>query len=71
MIILQIQIIASKNIYTVGPLIFACLNFRNFFILGLFTKYRNLEFSFFFSSAIIKLIFKRFLYLQIYHPRKK
>ena len=46
---------------TVDLVIFACLNFREFLIWGLFTKFRIREF--FFSSAIIIIIFVRFLNL--------
>ena len=46
---------------TVDLVIFAYSNFRGFLILRLFTKFRIREFSFFFSSAIIKIIFTRFL----------
>ena len=38
--------------HTVDLVIFACLNLREFLILGLFTKFRIREFFFFFSSAI-------------------
>ena len=41
---------------TVDPVIFASLNFREFLILGLFTKFRIREFSFFCSSATIIII---------------
>ena len=54
---------------TVNLVIFACLNFREFLILGLFTKFRIHEFSFFFSSAIIVIIFARFLNSRICPPR--
>ena len=37
----------------VDLIIFACLNFPEFSILGLFTKFRIREFSIFFISAII------------------
>ena len=39
--------------YTVDPVIFACFNIGEFLILGLFTKFRIREFSFFSSSVII------------------
>ena len=55
-------------IYSVDLVIFACLNFRKFLILGLFAKLSIREFSFFFSSAIIIIIFARFLNSRIY-PR--
>ena len=50
---------------TVDLVIFACLNFREFLILELFTIFLFREFSFFFSSAIIKIIFARFLNWRI------
>ena len=53
---------------TVGLIIFKCLNFREFLILGLFTNIRIHEFSFFFghvSSTIIIIIFARFLNSRI------
>ena len=51
--------------YTVDQVIFACLNFREFLILGPFTKFKIREFSFFFSSSIIIIIFARFLNSRI------
>ena len=42
--------------YTVDLVIFACLNFREFPIWGPFTNFRIREYSFFFSTAIIKII---------------
>ena len=54
---------------TVDLVIFACYNFREFLILGLFTKLRIHEFSFFISSAIIIIIFTRFLNSRICPPR--
>ena len=39
--------------HTVDLVIFARLHFREFLFLGLFTKLRIREFSFFFTSAII------------------
>ena len=45
---------------TVYLVIFACSNIREFLILGLFTKFRIREFSFFFRSDIIIVIFARF-----------
>ena len=51
--------------YTVDLVILSCLNFREFLILGLFTKLRIHEFSFFFSDAIIKIIFAIFLISRI------
>ena len=51
--------------YTVDLVIFACLNFRKFPILGLFTKFRIGEFAFVFSSNIIRIIFARFLNSRI------
>ena len=48
--------------------IFACLNFREFLIFGLFTKLRIPEF--FFSSAIIIIILARFLNSRISPSRE-
>ena len=56
--------------YTVDLVISAGLNFREFLILGLFTKFRISEFFFFFSSAIIIIIFARFLNSRICPPRE-
>ena len=50
-----------KYVITVDLVIFACLNFRAFLILGLFTKFRVRIFLFFFSSAIRKIFFTSFL----------
>ena len=50
---------------SVNLIIFACLNFREFLILGLLTKFRIREFPFFFCSAIIIIIFARFLISRI------
>ena len=50
-----------KYVITVDLVIVACLNFRAFLILGLFTKFRIREFLFFFSSAIRKIFFTSFL----------
>ena len=51
----RVYIVRCKPVInTVDLVIFACLNFRKFLILGLFTKFRIREFSFFFSSAIMK-----------------
>ena len=55
---------------TVHLVIFACSNFREFPMLGLFTKFKILEFSFIFSSAIIIIIFAGFLNSQIRPSRK-
>ena len=55
---------------TVDPIIFACLNCREFLVLGLFTKFRIREFLFFFSSAIIIIFFARFLNWRKLKPRK-
>ena len=55
---------------TVDLVILACLNFRDFLILGLCTKIRTCEFPFFFSSAIIIIIFARFLNSRICPPRE-
>ena len=56
--------------YTVDLVIFASLNFREFLILGLFTKFRIREFTFFFSSVIIIIIFARFLNSRIRPARE-
>ena len=55
---------------TVDLVIFACLHFREFLILGLFTKFRIREFSFFFSTATIIIIFAGVLNLRICAPRE-
>ena len=55
----------------VHVLIFACLNFRGFLILGLFTKLKIREFSFFFSSAIIIIIFVTFFNLSSLQNSRK
>ena len=57
-------------VHTVDLVIFACLNYREFFILGLFAKVRIRELSFFSSSAIIIIIFARFLNSRICPPRE-
>ena len=49
-------IIGYKRNYTVNLVIFTCLNFREFLILGLFTKFRIREFIFSVRSAIIIII---------------
>ena len=59
-----------KTWITVDLAIFACLNFREFLILGLFTNFRIREFSFLLSSAIIIIIFAKFLNSRICPPRK-
>ena len=58
------------NIYTVDLVIFACLNFREFLILGLYKKFRIREFSFLFSSAIIIIISAKFLNSRVCPPRE-
>ena len=45
----------------VDLVIFACLNFREFSIFGLLTNFRIHKFSFFFSTAIIKIIVREIL----------
>ena len=52
---------------TVDLVIFACLNFREFLILRLFTKFRIREFSFFSSSSIF---LNRFLNSRGCPPRE-
>ena len=72
------QILTSKgdpravrvNVNTVDLVIVACLNFREFLILGLFTKFKIREFSFSFCSAIIIIIFGKFLNSRICPPRE-
>ena len=61
-------ILSSSN--TVDLVIFACLNFREFLILWFFTKFRISEFSFFFSSAFIIIIFAGFSTSRIGPPRE-
>ena len=56
--------------YTVDMVIFACLNFRKFLILELFTKFRTREFSFFFSNAIKIIILAKLLNSRIYRPHE-
>ena len=56
------------DVYIVKLVIFVCLHFRKFLILGLFTKFRTREFSFSISSAIMIMIFARFLHLRICLP---
>ena len=53
---LSYSFIGGVELYTVDLVIFACLNFREFLILGLFTKFRIREFTFFFSNAITRII---------------
>ena len=55
---------------TVDLVIFACLNFREFLILWLFTKFIIPKFAFFCSSVIIIIIFVRFLNSRICLPHK-
>ena len=46
----------NKNDYkltTVDLVIFACVNFQDFPILGLFTKFRIRDLAFFFSSTTV------------------
>ena len=59
--------VARNTVYLV---ILACLNFREFLILRLFTKFRILEFSFFFSRTILIILFARFLNSRICPPRE-
>ena len=60
----------ERKRYTVDLVIFACLNFREFLFLRLFTKFRIRDCSFFFSSAILKIIFASFLSSRICPPRE-
>ena len=73
-ILKKFQLLSNSKWPTCGPfnmrntvdlLFFACSNFREFLILGLFSKFRIREFSFFFSSAIIIIIFAIFLNSRI------
>ena len=57
------DIITVKG-YTVDLVIFASLNFREFMVLGLVTKFIIREFSFSFSGAIIKIIFEKFALIK-------
>ena len=59
-----------QEIYTVDLVIFSCLNFREFIILGLFTKSRIRQFSLFFSSSIIIKKIERFLNSRNCPPRE-
>ena len=56
--------------HTEDMVIFACFNFREFLISGFFTKFRIREFLFLFSSAIMKIIFARFLNARMCPPRE-
>ena len=60
----------ARSPYTVDLVIFACVNFRQFPIFGFLTGLRIRKFPFFFSSAIIKIIFARFFNSLIYTPRE-
>ena len=63
------KLLGKAKQYTVDMVIFTCLNFHEFPILRLFTKFRIREFSFFFSSAFIIIIFAIFLNSRICPPR--
>ena len=60
---LELHVSGYLFLITVDLVIFACLNFREFRILALFTKFRIREF--FFISAIIIIIFSKFLNSRI------
>ena len=60
----------APHLYTVDMVIFACLNIREFLILGLFTKPRIRDFLFIFCSAIRIIIFAWFLNSRICPPRE-
>ena len=60
---LELHVSGYLFLITVDLVIFACLNFREFRILALFTKFRIGEF--FYISAIIIIIFARFLNSRI------
>ena len=53
------QILIPVRKKTVNLAIFACLNVREFFIWGLFTRFRIREFSCFFYSILIIILFLR------------
>ena len=61
----RVLLVKSNIEMIVDLVIFACLNSLEFLILGLFTKFRICEFLFSFSSAIIIILFARFLNLRI------
>ena len=58
----------AELLITVVLVIFACLNFREFQILGLITMFRIRDFLFFFNGAIIRIIFARFFNSRICLP---
>ena len=64
------NILYLLEMYTVDLVILAWVNFREFQILRFFTKFKIREFSFFFSRAIIIIIFARFLNSRICRPRE-
>ena len=69
---LLVRIFAIPKFFTAhySMVIFGCSNFREFLILGLFTKIRIREFSFFFSSANLQILFAGFLNWQIFPLRE-
>ena len=42
----------ASDLYTADLVIFVCLNFREFLLLALFTKFRIREFSFFLVALL-------------------
>ena len=60
----------APEAHIVDLVIFACLHLSKIMILGLFAKLRIREISLFFSSAIILIIFARFLNSRICPPRE-
>ena len=62
--------VIGRDSHHVDLVIFVCLNFRGFVILGLLTKFRIREFHFtlFFSSAVIIISFARFSNSRICPP---
>ena len=55
---------------TVDPVIFACLDFREFVILGLFAMSRIRKLSISMIGSTIRIIFARFLNSRICAPRE-
>ena len=66
-----IVIYMGNTVDLVIMVIFAIFNFREFPNFQVFTKFRIREFSFFFSSGIIIIIYARFLNSRIYRKKLK
>ena len=62
--------ILCNNRNNVDLVIFTCVNFREFLILELFTKFKIREYTFFIRSVILIIIFARFLNSQKLKPRE-